>query len=282
MKIRIFNCHHDIPTESMVGPLFASLVSGRHDAPDGSYLGDLGGLNIAGDNAYTELRHQYFVWKNLLPAYDYVGFEHYRRMFFIDPMPAARLEAVHPGMYGFRRGFHADALRSHYDIDPDSYTAHWAMRRAFDDADMLAVERIIGSHDIITQRPSDWPETLEEQWKACMPPDRWEPMVESVRRCGYFRDRPCRIDFGLRSAVWNNMYIMRASLFDEYMRFLMDCIDFLAATTEPMHRGWGHHAERIFNFYLFQKQMEQPTLRVGRLPYLLRSAMYTEALPNRL
>ncbi len=87
MRIKLFNCHPAVLTHRLTQGLFATLVSGLHDAPDGSYLGDLGGDNIAHDNAYTELRHQYVVWKNLLRHYDYVGFEHYRRMFVIDPMP---------------------------------------------------------------------------------------------------------------------------------------------------------------------------------------------------
>ena len=282
MKVRIFTCHHTIPDISINTRLFSSLVSGQYDADDQRFSGDLGGVNIAYDNTYTEIRHQYFVWKNVLSSYDYVGFEHYRRMFFIDPMPAPRLKAMHPELYDLRRGFYADSTRSNYDVGQEAYSAHWEMRRSFEETEYLTVDRIIGGYDIITQRPSTEPVTIEEQWKSCMPFDRWEPMLESVRRCSYFRSRPCFIDFSLRSPVWNNMYIMRTSLFDEYMRFLMECIDYLAACTEPMHRGWGHHAERIFNFFLFQKQMESPSLRVGRLPYLLRSAMYVEPLPNRV
>jgi len=34
---------------------------------------DLGGINIAGDNLYSELRHQFFVWKNLMADFDYIG-----------------------------------------------------------------------------------------------------------------------------------------------------------------------------------------------------------------
>jgi len=281
MRIKLFNCHHAVPTHRLTEGLFATLVSGLHDAPDGSYLGDLGGDNIAHDNAYTELRHQYYVWKNLLRHYDYVGFEHYRRMFFIDPMPYDTLADLSWELADFRRTFAVDQHKPTLDIGPDPYEAHWRMRRQFDRADTIAATAFIAGHDIITQRPQE-SRSLEEQWKSCLPSEWWDLTVAAFRQARYFQDRPCLVDFGLRSPVWHNMYIMRSSLFDEYMTLLWDCFAVLTEQIEPLRRGWGHHSERIFNFYLCQKAMEDPTLRVGRLPFLLRSAHHVPPLENDL
>jgi len=280
MTAKIFNCHHVTPLFAASTELFVTLVSGLHDSPDGSYLGDLGGKNIAEKNVFSEYRHQYFVWKNLLHLYDYVGFEHYRRMFFIDPMPPDRLQNILPELLHFRRIFASEQHRSHLDVGPDAYASHWRMRKAFTDSDTIKARIYISHFDIIVQR-ADCTMTIKEQWDSCMPLPYWDIIVDAVKKSRYFRDRNCHIDFNMRSPIWNNMYIMRADIFDEYMHFLMDCVEQMSPGLQDWHRAWGHCGERIFNFFLFQKMIEEPLLRVGRLPFILRSPEYVQAHANQ-
>ena len=87
MRLKIYACHHAVPEFTCNTEIFQTFVSNVPAPEDGSFMSDLDKINIAGDNLYSELRHQYFVWKNLLQDHDYVGFEHYRRPFFIDTLP---------------------------------------------------------------------------------------------------------------------------------------------------------------------------------------------------
>jgi hypothetical protein len=280
MTAKIFNCHHVTPQFAASTELFVTLVSGMQDSPDGSYIGDLGGKNIAQKNVFSEYRHQYFVWKNLLHLYDYVGFEHYRRMFFIDAMTPDRLRGILPELLHFRRIFASEQHRSHLDVGPDAYAGHWQMRQSFTNSDTLNAKIYLSYFDVIVQR-ADSKMTIKEQWDSCMPLSYWNILVEAVKGSQYFRDKTCYIDFGMRSPVWNNMYIMRAEIFDEYMRFFMDCVERMSPQLQDWHRAWGHCGERIFNFFLFQKMIENPLLRVGRLPFILRSPEYVQAQPNQ-
>lgn len=102
MRFKIFVCHYKLPVLPLQTPLFSYLVSGERSAADGFWLGDLDGDNIAADNHFSELRHHYYVWKNLLSQYDYVGFEHYRRMLFIDLLPPERPALVAPDLLHIR------------------------------------------------------------------------------------------------------------------------------------------------------------------------------------
>ena len=61
MRIKIFSCHHQAPAESLMTSLFATLVSGEKSDPNGRFLGDLDGPNIATQNEHSELRLHYHV-----------------------------------------------------------------------------------------------------------------------------------------------------------------------------------------------------------------------------
>src|SRR5580698_1320021 len=107
MRLKIFSCHHLKPEFTCNTEIFQTLVSNLPAPDDGSFMSDLSGINIADDNLYAELRHQFYVWKNLIEDYDYIGFEHYRRPFFIDPLPSERLAAEFPDLLPTRLFFTA-------------------------------------------------------------------------------------------------------------------------------------------------------------------------------
>ncbi len=64
------------------------------------------------------------------------------------------------------------------------------------------------------------------------------------------------------------MYILRSEIFHDYMKFWHEAVQYIASHITVYPRLVGHFAERLFNFYLMQKRMEDPLLKVGRLPYL--------------
>ena len=88
MRVKLFSCHHLQPRFTCNTEIFQTLVSNLPAPADRSFISDLERENIAGENLYAELRHQYFLWKNLSSELEYIGFEHYRRPFFIDPKSA--------------------------------------------------------------------------------------------------------------------------------------------------------------------------------------------------
>ena len=68
-------------------------------------MSDLDSLDIAGDNRYSELRHQFFVWRNLICSYDYIGFEHYRRPSLLTRHPWRNLFTDFPDVREMRLYF---------------------------------------------------------------------------------------------------------------------------------------------------------------------------------
>ena len=197
MRLKLFSCHHLRPESTCNTEIFQTLVSNLPAPEDGSFMSDLDGVNIAGDNRYSELRHQYFVWKNLLDSYDYIGFEHYRRPFFIDTLPPARLAREFPGLWDARRyfaGFRDVGLWRERDV----FEEHLAMRRSLDADAMARVRNWIGGYDVVVPRPNI--ENIEHQWKSCFSDDRlWDVMVEGVNQSRYFLTHPNVIYFQMEN-----------------------------------------------------------------------------------
>ena len=271
MRLKIFSCHHLVPEFICNTELFQTLVSNLPESEDGRFISDLTGINIATDNRYSELRHQFYVWKNLLTNHDYIGFEHYRRRFFIDTLPAPRLALNFPDVWDIRlyfAAFNDVGLRR----DPDVFEQHLAMRRSLDAAAIMQLKQWIGGFDVVVPRPNV--ENIERQWKACFDEDvLWDTMVEGVNRSGMFKTRPNVICFQMEMCYFANMYIMRSDLLDEYLTFCFDVLAFCQSRLELGGRALGYFSERLFSFWLYQKRVETPTLRVLELPLvMLKSA----------
>ena len=267
MRLKVFSCHHVRPEFTCDTEIFQTLVSNVPAPEDGSFLSDLGGINIAGDNLYSEMRHQYFVWKNLIADYDYIGFEHYRRRFFIDTLPAVQIAHRFPEVWGMRHYFAARkdlGLR----LDPRVFDQYLAMRRSLDAVAITQLKQWIGAFDIVIPRPSL--ENLELQWKSCFEDDSlWDTMIEGVNRSPYFKTRPNLIYFQTETCYFLNMYIMRSDLLDEYLMFCFEILEFYRCRLDLRGRALGYFSERLFSFWLFQKRVETPTLRVLELPFVM-------------
>jgi len=265
MRLKIFSCHHLRPSFTCNTEIFQTLVSNIEAPADGAFMSDLHGLNIAQDNLYAELRHQYFVWKNLVNDYDYIGFEHYRRPFFIDPLPPEQLDSAFPEILALRQhfaAFHIAGLRR----NSADFANYLDMRRALDAPAIARVKTWIASYDIITPKAND--ENIETQWKQFHDPDCWDTLINAVRENRFFTTRPNRIFFALQRCYFANMYIMRRDLLDEYLTFCFEILALCRAQKHLIGRALGYFSERVFSFWLYQKRIDNPTLRVLELPFL--------------
>jgi hypothetical protein len=267
MRLKIFSCHHQRPEFPCNTEIFQNLVSNLPAPNDGSFMSDLDGINMAENNLYSELRHQFFVWQNLLDCYDYVGFEHYRRLFFIDTLPAKQLVKAFDNVWEMRlwfAGFNNVGLR----CEPEIFRQYLAMRRSLDITAITQLKQWIDGYDVIVPRPNIG--NIEQQWKAWLPEDLWwDTMVEGVNRSEIFRGRPNLVCFQLEVCYFANMYIMRSDLLNEYLTFCFEVLAFCQARLEMGGRALGFFSERLFSFWLYQKRIEVPTLRVLELPLLM-------------
>jgi Domain of unknown function (DUF4422) len=267
MRLKIFSCHHVRPEFTCNTEIFQTLVSNVPAPDDGSFMSDIGGVNIAGDNLYSELRHQYFVWKNLIDDYDYIGFEHYRRPFFIDTLPSRQVGVSFPAVWEIRlffAGFKDVGLRR----GPAIFEQYLAMRRSLDGTAIMALKQWIGGYDIVIPRPNH--ENIEQQWKNCFSDNIfWDTMIEGVNQSQIFKTRPNHLFFQMETCYFANMYIMRRDLLDEYLTFCFEVLDFCRSRLDLQGRALGYFSERLFTFWLYQKRVELPTLRVLELPFVM-------------
>ena len=268
MRLKIFSCHHFKPEFTCNTEIFQTLVSNLPEPEDGSFRSDLGGINIAGDNLYSELRHQFYVWKNLIGAYDYIGFEHYRRRFFIDPLPAERLATDFHDVWEMRLYF-AGFRDVGIGRDPVIFERYLAMRRSFDAVTIARLKQWIGGYDLVVPRPNI--ENIEEQWKTWFDKDvLWDTMVEGMERSAYFKTHPKLLVLSMEICYFANMYIMRTDLLDEYLTFCFEVLAFCRSRLPDLvARALGYFSERLFSFWLYQKRIEIPTLRVLELPFVM-------------
>jgi hypothetical protein len=269
MRLKIFSCHHVRPEFTCNTDIFQTLVSNIPEPEDGSFMSDLAGINIAGDNTYSEMRHQFYVWKNLMSFHDYIGFEHYRRPFFIDVLPMERLAVEFPGVFELRNFFAAFkgvGLRR----NPDIFNQYLAMRRSLDPIATACVRSWIGGYDIVVPRPNV--ENIELQWKSCFADDiLWDTMIEGVVSSRLYRTRRNLLYFQMDACYFANMYIMRVDLLDEYLTFCFEVLEFCQSRLSLGGRALGYFSERLFSFWLYQKRIEVPTLRVLELPFVMYS-----------
>jgi hypothetical protein len=267
MRLKIFNCHQRRPEFPCNSEIFQTLVSNLPAPEDGSFMSDLGGINIAEKSQYAELRQQFFVWQNLVDRYDYIGFEHHRRRFFIDTLPADRLAKAFSNVWEMRLRFAACnnvGLR----CEPEIFQEYLDMRRSLGASAITELKQWVGGYDIIVPRPQIG--NIEQQWKAPLADDTfWDTMVEGVNRSEVFRARPNLACFQLEVCYGANMYIMRGDLLNEYLTFCFEVLAFCQSRLELGRGAPGFFAERLFSFWLYQKRIELPTLRVLELPVLM-------------
>lgn len=276
MRVKIFTIHHFVPDQWIIGDLFAPFVTGRSAGSHADIMSDNNGINIAQEQSYAEMRAHYYIWKNRLAGYDYVGFQHYRRLFFFDQMAAAAQDPL------------CTAIRNHFlrephvfiDLTPEMFHHYQTILRQCGAADIELIKDFIGRHDIITVRPICGP--LGEQYAAFHLAGDWDALVRLLPQHSRFRSKPQFMSPDLKLLYTCNMFIMRASEFDEYMNFWHELITGFAREVKPhddpyQRRVYGFMSERIFSLYVHQRRMEQPLLRFAEMPGIMCQALRTSA-----
>ena len=267
MRMRLFSCHHLRPSFPAAGELFMPIWSGGAADPRGRWLTDLDGLNIH-SQPLDEMRQQFYVWRNLLGGLDHVGFEHYRRLLPLDPLPAADCETRYPRVLALRRQLAANALLWRGDVDAATFEDYLRLRRELTHADVEALKRWVSRFDVIVPRRY-LAAPVDLQWRMCgLSDDVWRRFVRSIEVSSFWRSRRSYIDFGQIGAHFLNMFILRADLFDEYMSFWAEVMFNVQGSVEPESRQLGFLSERLFSYWMLQKQIEDPLLRVAELPHL--------------
>ncbi len=266
MQGRIFTCHHTTPERVTTGGLFATLMSGAHDDERTGLLGDLGGHNIADPNWHSEMRHQHHVWHDRLDGLDYVGFEHYRRVFLVNPLDAKRMRRFNPWLLDIVNQLVSDQLCVGAVLDERLFNAYLDLREICAGEMMSHMDFIMAGSDIVTHRLQ--PIKLDDQFKQCHPAEHWDIFTSTVRETRFFHRTGGLIDFSLRSTFFCNMYVARTALFREYMEFWSECMRMLEHRIPLRERYLGYFAERLLNLFVNGKRLIDPRLRVRVLPFL--------------
>ena len=150
----------------------------------------------------------------------------------------------------------------------DVFEQYLAMRRALDVSAIRQLKQWIGGYDIVVPRVHI--QNIEQQWKSCFEDDiYWNTMVEGVIRSRFFETRQNELFFQMEACYFVNMYVMRSELLDEYLTFCFEVLAFCRSRLTLKGRALGYFSERLFSFWLYQKRVELPTLRVLELPFLM-------------
>lgn len=247
---------------------FSSLVSGAVSQPDRQFLGDLDGVNISERESLSEMRHQHHVWKTESRHAKHVGFEHYRRAFYIDFLPSTLVNFDHERL-SLRRRFARDDRDCILSLTDGDFRDFIDTRSRHCEVYSQRFEAWIDGFDIILPRPL-FDETIRQQWEWSHLADHWNVLVDTVNETAADHFEENFSDFELMRPSFFNMYVMRLSLFEEYMAFWSDCWRRLVERLPDQPRILGHFSERILNIYVNQKLVEDPSLRVLRLPVVCR------------
>ena len=268
MRAKIFTTYHFVPENYLANELYASMVMGKTIGHHPTLLSDEWGNNIAGETSYCEMRGQYYVWKNLLSAYDFVGFQHYRRFIFFDQMPSASHNQL---LLQIRQAYLRDSHAIEIKVDAPFFREYQNTLQRLPAPDIAALREYIGRHDIVTVRP--WPCVLAEQYRTNHVAADWDVLVGVLARHSRFRGRPNHLDLALKLLYSCNMYVMSAAAFDAYMSFWHEAMQEFSNLVKPhtdpyQSRVYGFISERIFTLYLYQLRMERPQLKITALPYV--------------
>ncbi len=265
---RVFICHHEAPERVVSTSTFSTLVSGaRSDARTGA-LGDLDGTNIAAPNRHSEMRHQFHVCSDRLGDLDYVGFEHYRRLFLTLPFDAAAIYRFDPGLLAAQRWFLSDDARFLAELDGSSFHRLLDLREVHANEIEAYLSRLMSDNDIVTQRPC--PFRIDSQWRSGHDAGEWDILVEVIRNTGFFARSFQLIDFSLSGIRFCNMYIARRPVFVAYMDFWHECMRGLEPRIEMHERHLGFFSERLLTFFVYGMRLQDPYFRVGTLPCVIR------------
>ena len=269
VKLKIFSCHHVLPERSLSTEIFQTLVSGR-EVPAGSGVAtDMAGKNIGHLEKFCELRHQYYVWQNLLAEYDYVGFEHYRRPFYIDPLSPEAMDATYPLLADVRHRFAQNPAQSQIKVAPEVLDEYNRMRSAIGPEEEAAIRTWAAGQDLVFTMPIFEDPGLNFRRYHGSAEKLWSEFRARARAHWLGRFRGSFIDIPHIWSAYLNMYIMPSDFFDEYMDILFSVLlELDRKHPEAPARIWGHMSERLLGAFIIQKVRDRPLLRYGAVPFL--------------
>lgn len=273
MNIKIFTTHHQVPQSYVSTELFVPCITGMPSRVPTIFLTDDVGDNIANRHSYCEMRIQYYIWKNSLRDLDYLGFDHYRRSFLYYFL-------MEPNCQSDLAIACASKLKHSNDILPNIphplYLAYLQWLREWPRSSILFFKEWVSHFDIIVPR-SFHLGSMKQQYAACHNSHDWDLLIDILTDHARFSDIKIHLDFDLPHLVPCNMYIMRSSLFVEYISFWFDIMERLRPTIEIsdnpyQSRVYAFLSERLFTIYLHHLQIQKPNLRIGELPFLFTGA----------
>jgi hypothetical protein len=268
MNVQIISCHTQTPKYVVKSNVFKSLLSGLVD--ENKYiLSDLNGDNIANQVDFSEIRHHFYIWKNLSGSVDYIGLEHYRRRLFVDVVPLNRAPDT---IKEWRHGFSCDQKLHELYVDEQNFLAHLLYRSSFEETDEIRLSSWLSNFDIILPRQwhlHDRPD-LEAEWKmGGLPPLLWDIMIETLKEHKIFSPMPY---FPIRTSNHSNIFIMKKEYFLEYMELLFFSLEKIqenmTGRVDIFPRIWGYIAEKLLNYFVLSKKITDPLLRVTYLPLI--------------
>lgn len=261
MKVKIFKVSHayDEKREYMSNDIYSDFIIGEKSRKD-CFLGDMDNEdNISSDETQSEMRAHYYIWKNHTQDYDYIGFEHYRRILNIDFLHANELKKNYPAILYLRKKIEKDQLSEIF-FDSPAFREIIKLRKNHDAYYENILKKKISEYDIFCVRSQN----ISTKSAICD-----DALLEHVfSSISYFSKNPMLVDFNHTTTNYRCSFLMKKLYFNEYMEFWFEVISILKKILEGRPRELGYYSEKIFSYYLFQKKMENPLIKVNYVPMI--------------
>lgn len=261
MKLKIFRVTHffDDQVDYMSHDIFSDFIIGQKSKED-HFFGDLDHEdNIAFEETHSEMRAHYYIWKNHLKNYDYIGFEHFRRLLYIDYLPYSIVGKKYPSLLFLRKKIEKDQLK---EIFHDSI--------AFNNVMKLRKENNPEYNQILKQKVSEYDIFCVRSQNISTKSEFCDDNIleHAFASCSYFLNKPMLVDFNHTTTNYRCSFVMKRDYFNEYMEFWYEIVTHLGGILHNHPRELGYYSEKIFSYYVFQKKMENPCIRVNYVPML--------------
>ena len=232
-NIKIFVIGHkafEVPKSELLVPIQAG--SDINDVIRG-LLHDNAGDNISAKNKfYCELTAQYYAVKN--EEADYYGFFHYRRYLNFSEKTSKKPYIYYDG----------------------------AIENLGDFINLGEAKAVISEYDLLLPRPENFYKTPYDHY-AKSPQHEWKNALDNVLEIvkDFYPEMSGDIeDYVYKSTehFFGNMYIMKKSLANEYLDFLMKIfIEFDKRYNDVPVRTQGFLAERLFGIFFYHKRRDE-------------------------
>ncbi|WP_242006139.1 DUF4422 domain-containing protein [Acetobacter estunensis] len=259
--MKIFRISHffDENTDYISNDVFSDFIIGKK-SKENSFIGDLDCEdNISNQETHSEMRAHYYVWKNLMSDYDYIGFEHYRRILYLDPFPLKFIMNKYPRLLFLRKLIEKNQQQEIFH-DKISFNNALEIRKEKNFHIIEPLKEKVSSYDIICIRSQN----ISTKSEFCD-----DTLLEHcIVSCSYFHNKPMLIDFNHTTTNYRCSFIMKKDLFDEYMHFWHEVMKNLQKSLNVYPRELGYYSEKLFSYYVFQKKMENSLIKVTYVPML--------------